>query len=252
MRVDQLTSFIEALPIPRRSEAPETTETAPTVDIDNLPDGIVSGSTMIGFEPDLSSELRKSISLCLTTAQKVAAADPVAVSPGLWVDRHDMALRRLNWVSTGGGTIFTERAVSNIAVHKAIIPFLTAAFGPAASASSLIVTAIKQMQQMNAKAPWITVYERESRRFDISEYRFATVASANDTVVLRIAAARFIAQQERIQVLFFKKNDVDVQFRLASRILTADPDLLEDMNPSLDQKLKGHTEGFIDGLKFGS
>jgi len=250
MHVESLPAFIESLPIPPGRTTLETTETAPTVDIDNLPDGIVSGSTMIGFEPDLSSELRKSVSLCLTAAQKVAEADPVSVSPDLWVDRHDMVLRGLNWVSTGGGTVYTDRAVSNIAVHKAIIPFLTAAFGPAAAASSLIVKALKQMQQMNADAPWITIFERESRRYDVSEFRFATASTADDTVVLRVAAARFIARQERVQVLFFKKNDVDVQFRLASRILTANPDLLESMNASLDQKLQGHTDNFIDSLNF--
>ncbi|SDF48332.1 hypothetical protein [Limimaricola pyoseonensis] len=252
MLAEQLPSFIEALPIPPEPGGSETAESAPKVEINDLPDGIVSGSTMIGFEPDLSSELRKSISLCLTAAQKVAQADPVVVSPRLWVDRHDMILRGLNWVSTGGGTVFTDHAVSNVAVHKAIIPFLSAAFAPAASASSLIVTAIKQMKKMDEEAPWITLYERESRRFDVSEYRFATAATTNDTVVLRIAAARFVAQQERIQVLFFKKNDVDVQFQLASRTMTANPGLLEDMNAPLERKLKGHTEDFIDGIQIGS
>lgn len=251
MRIENMSAFIEALPITDPHESVLLTEAAPSVDINNLPEGIVSGSTMIGFEPDLSTELRKSVALCLTAAQKVAKADSVAASPDLWVERHDMVLRGLNWVSTGGGTVFTERDVSNMAVHKAIIPFLTAAFGTAATATSLIITAIEQMQQMNANAPWITLFERESRRFDVSEYRFATVGLSNGIVVLRLAAARFIAQQERVQVLFFKRNDLQVSFNLASRVLTANTDLLEEMNESLARKLLGHTNDFVEELDFG-
>lgn len=248
MLVEQLPTYIASLPIPK------STTVAPmdaVQDLDNLPDGIVSGSTMIGFEPDLDSELRKSVALSLTAAQKVASADSVVVSPDLWVQRHEMVLRGLNWTTAAGGTAFTERAVSNVAVHKAIIPFLTAVFGPAVAATSLIISALQQLRKMNEDSPWITIFEQESRRFDITEFRFATASLENGTVMLRFAAVRFVATGERLQILFFKKNDVDVYFRLATRTMAANPDLLESMNGSLQQKLQGHTDDFISGLDLG-
>ncbi|WP_427969803.1 hypothetical protein [Altererythrobacter sp.] len=220
------------------------------LDIDNLPDGVISGSTLIGFEAGLSRELRASVALCLTAAQKVASADSVAISPDLWVERHHMVLSGLNWVSTDGREVFTERTAKNVAVHKAIIPFLTAAFGPAVTATSLIVKAIEQIRKMQEDVPWITLFERESRRYDVSEFRFATAAEQNGTVVLRFAAARFSARQERLQILFFKKNDIDVSFRLASRTMTANADLLESMNSALAAKLQGHTDRYIAALDF--
>jgi len=247
--LEKLTTFIERLPIPAPIKVTEDIATAPTVDVDNLPGGIVSGSTMIGFEPDLSSELRASVALSLTAAQKVAEADSVVSSPDLWVERHHMVLKGMNWVSTSGGDLYTERSMSNIAMHKAIIPFLMAAFGPAATAASLIVTAIEQLEKMEVDKPWITLFERESRRFDISEFRFATASLENRNVVLRFAAARFIARQERFQILFFKKNDIDVNFKLANRTMTANPELLESMNSPLKAKLKGKTDNFIASLK---
>ncbi|MBY6068815.1 hypothetical protein KUW17_18880 [Leisingera aquaemixtae] len=253
MLLEELSTFIDELPIPpsiKTTEALGAAETTPSIDTNNLPQGIVSGSTMIGFEPNLSEELRSSVALCLTAAQKVANTDSVASSPDLWVQRHQMVLEGLNWVTTAGGDVYTERSVSNIAVHKAIIPFLTAAFGPSAKAASLIITAIEQLQKIEEDKPWITLFERESRRFDISEFRFATAGMESGNVVLRFAAARFLAKQERLQILFFKKNDIDVRFKLASRTMTANPDLLESMNVKLKSKLEGATDDFISSLDF--
>ena len=250
MFLEELSTFIENLPIPISTEESAGTAVAPIVDINNLPDKIISGSTMIGFEPDLAQEFRSSVALSLTAAQKVASADSVVSSPDLWIKRHQMVLEGLNWVTTAGGEVYTERSVSNIAVHKAIIPFLTAAFGPAAAASSLIVTALEQLQKMEEEKPWITLFEQESRRFDISEFRFATAGMESGNVVLRYAAARFLAKQERLQILFFKKNDVDVHFKLANRTMTANPDLLEAMNSALKAKLASETDNFITSLEF--
>lgn len=250
MLLEEVSTFIENLPIPISTEENADEISTPTVDVNNLPDQVISGSTMIGFEPDLSQELRASVALSLTAAQKVANADTVASSPDLWVKRHQMVLEGLNWVTTDGGDVYTERGVSNIAVHKAIMPFLAAAFGPAAAASSLITTALQQLQQMEEDKPWITLFERESRRFDISEFRFATAGKESGNLVLRYAAARFLAKQERLQILFFKKNDIDVRFKLASRTMTANPDLLETMNDALKAKLVNETDNFITSLEF--
>ncbi len=248
MLVESLPTFIENLPIPE--PAAKEAATASPVDITNLPDGVICGSTMIGFDAGLSSDLRTSVALCLTAAQKVAKADSVVASPDLWVDRHDMVLRGLNWISTTGGELRTERNLTNVSVHKAIIPFLTAAFGPASTAASLIVTAIEQLRKMDEEKPWITLFESESRRFDVSEFRFATAGAENGTVVLRFAAARFVARQERMQILFFKKNDIEIDFKLASRTMTANPELLKSMNAALQEKLQNQTDDFIAGLDF--
>lgn len=259
MLLQELPAFIENLPIRAPITTIETTESGatqpvvsvPEVDFDNLPDGIVSGSTMIGFDPDLTSELRASVALCLTAAQKVADADSVVSSPDLWVERHHMVLTGLNWISTAGQDIYTERNAINVSVHKAIIPYLTAAFGPAATATSLIVKALQQLQQMQQNQPWITLFEKESRRYDISEFRFATAGMESGNVVLRFAAARFLVRHERLQILFFKKNDVDVRFKLASRTLSANPELLDSMNADLKAKLQGETDNFIAAMDFG-
>lgn len=259
MLLEQLPKFIDNLPIQApigtlegvESGAVEASVTVPPVDVENLPDGIVSGSTMIGFDPGLASELRASVAYCLTAAQKVAAADSVVSSPDLWVERHHMVLKGLNWISTSGYEVYNERSSTNVAVHKAIIPFLVSAFGPAAAAGSAIVKALEQMQQMQQDQPWITLFQKESRRYDVSEFRFATAGLENGNVVLRFAAARFLVKHERLQVLFFKKNDVDVRFKLASRTMSANPDLLKSMNQALKNKLEGETDNFITALDFG-
>lgn len=248
MLTDMTRHFIERMPLPQISLETALEPETPGIDIDDLPDGIVNGSSMLAFDPSIGPELRSSVALSLLAAQKVASADSVAITPDLWVQRHDMVLRGLNWFSVAGGDVVSNTKTTGASVHEAILPFLAAAFGPAAAAGAMIITALEQMSKMDEGTPWIRLFNRESRRFDVSEYRFATVEDVGNAVVLRLAAARFLAVKETIQVLFFKFRDVDVDFTVANSTLSANANLLEAMNGDLKAKLQAHTRGFIDAL----
>jgi hypothetical protein len=54
----------------------EDTSAINTIDIDNLPAGIVTGSNLIQFPADASPELKSSVALSLLAAQRVATNDP--------------------------------------------------------------------------------------------------------------------------------------------------------------------------------
>ncbi len=115
------------------------------------------------------------VTLSLLAAQRVAAHDSVLQNPDQWLDRHKTVLQNLLWAVESDEEVTSKFSDTNVAVHQAIIPFLVAAFGPAAAATSLIITALKQLQTMEKDQPWITLFDRESRRFEVSEYLFTTV-----------------------------------------------------------------------------
>ena len=249
MQSAALRSYIANLPVgaPLSSMAEET-KAVNTIDIDNLPNGIVTGSNLIQFPSDASPELKSSVALSLLAAQRVATNDPVVLSPAQWLDRHNTVLQNLNWRNEGGGVAKSQFDSIDVAVHQAIIPFLTAAFGGAVAAGALILTALKQLQEMDKDAPWITLFDRQSRRFEVTEYQFSVVQVVGDTVHLKVAAARLNASFGKTQVLFFKLKTQKAEFEQANQAFSMEATLLTEMNADLKVKLMALTKSFIRSL----
>jgi hypothetical protein len=226
----------------------EDTAAVNTVDIDNLPNGIVTGSNLIQFPTDASPELKSSVALSLLAAQRVASNDSVVLSPAQWLDRHNTVLQNLNWRNEGGGVTKSQFDSIDLAVHQAIIPFLTAAFAGALGAGALILTALKQLREMDKDSPWITLFDRQSRRFDVTEYQFSVVQVIGDTVHLKLAAARLNASFGKTQVLFFKLKHQNAEFEQANQSFSSEAILLTEMNADLKVKLMALTKSFIRSL----
>jgi hypothetical protein len=248
MQSEVLRGYIANLPVgaPLSSMAEDTAIN--TIDIDNLPNGIVTGSNLIQFPAEASPELKSSVALSLLAAQRVATNDSVVLSPAQWFDRHNTVLQNLNWRKEGGGVVKSYFNSIDVAVHQAIIPFLTTALGGAVAAGALILTALKQLQEMDKDAPWITLFDQQSRRFDVTEYQFSIVKVDGDTVHLKMAAARFNASYGRTQVLFFKLKTQRAEFEQANQSFSSEAALLTEMNADLKVKLMTLTKSFIRSL----
>ena len=239
--------YISALPVgpvPKELEGIDVQ----SVDIDKLPNALITGSNLIQFPSATSPELKSSVALSLLAAQRVASNDNVVQTPDQWLQRHNTVLENLNWLHEGGGFVNSQFRSINVAVHQAIIPFLTAAFGPAAAAGALILIALKQLQEMDKSSPWITLFDQQSRRFNISEYQFSVVQVTDSHVQLKLASARFDASYGQTQVLFFKIKQEHAAFQSASGTYSTEADLLAEMNATLKAKLASFTSSFIKSL----
>ncbi len=212
-------------------------EKVAALDIDNLPDGVVTGSNLIQFSKEASPEIRSSVALSLLAAQRVATVDPVLVTPQDWVERHNTVLRNLNWRVGAGGFVESKFDNVNVALHEAIIPFLTSVFGPIGAAGSLIITALKQLKEMDKNSPWITLFDRESRHFNVTQYQFSMVQVVGNDVTLKLACARLNAFYGLTQVLFIKVKEESAKFEAANQELKTDPYFLAEMNKDLKAKL---------------
>jgi len=248
MLSESMRSYISNLPIGAYRAAAPQPGVVTAVDIDNLPEGVVTGSNLIQFPKDASPEIKSSVALSLLAAQRVASNDTVIGTPQQWIERHNTVLTNLNWLVRGGGTVESEFKNINVAVHEAVIPFLTAAFGGAVAAGALILTALRQLKEMDKNSPWITLFNQESRRFDVTEYQFSVVQVAGDQVTMKLASARFNASFGKTQVLFFKVTKQTAKFESASSDLSATSSLLIEMNDGLKTKLAGFTRDYITSL----
>lgn len=252
MSLETTRSYIATLDVePAGDSLPQMASTRSdpltSVNVDDLPSGIVTGSQMIAFPENVSATLKSSVALSLLAAQRVATNDPAVQDPDKWIDRYNTVLGNLNWTVEGGGSVQSTFDSNSVLVHEAILPFLTAAFGGAA-AGTLIVTALKELSSLNHGAPWITLFERESRRFDVSEYHFVAVETEGSVTRLKIAAARFDASYGRTQVLFFRVTDQSARFTAANSTLYADTVLQEGIADALKAKLHGQATRFIASL----
>jgi len=226
---------------------PQDEAAVKAVDINNLPNGMVTGSNLIQFPATASPEVKASVALSLLAARRVASNDHVLKTPDQWIERHNTVLENLNWLVERGGTVQSQMQGLNVAVHKAIIPFLTAAFGGTA-VGALILAALNNLQSMDQNSPWITLFDQQSRRFDVTEYMFTVVDVVGDQVHMKMASARFDASFGTTQVLFFKLSKQQAQFQSVSESLSAQASLLADLNADLKVKLANVTRSFIQSL----
>jgi hypothetical protein len=245
-----LPTYIANLPIgsPALGLAAEDENLVGVIDPNNLPDGVVTGGNLVEFDGEVSPALRTSVALSLLAAQRVATNDQVVANPDQWLNRYLTVLENLNWTVEGGGKVEQAFDSINVGVHQAIIPFLTAALGGPVAATSLIVTALKQLKTMDEDSPWITLFDRESRRFNVSEYHFTRVAVQADRVLLHLSAARFDATYGKTQVLFFKITKQKARFEMVNSRLAADTQLLILSLDALKTKLGALTNDFIRNL----
>jgi hypothetical protein len=136
----------------------------------------------------------------------------------------------------------------NVAVHQAIIPLLTAVFGGPVTAPVVIMAVLKNLQSMDQESPWITLFDQQSRRFNVSEYTFSVVQVSGGQVHVSMASARLDASFGTTQVLFFKLKKEEAAYQSASSKMSAQVDLLTELNADLKVKLATATKAFIAAL----
>jgi hypothetical protein len=217
------------------NEAPSA---PPQLDLSTLPDVVVSGTTLIDFSAAKDVVVRSSVSLAMLFASRVATK---AMQPGIddeddWLARYAQALAEIGFRVSGMSVVHSEIKKKNVAVHKAIIPFLTLAFGGAA-VGPVIISVLKNLQEMDADSPWITLFDKQSRRFDVSEMHFAAVSETATETSIRYAVARLHVETGQTRILFFKFSKTGAKFDSTSTTMTADIGLLAMIEPKLRERL---------------
>lgn len=222
----------------------ESNVTDPALDLDKLPQGVVSGNTLIDYSAT-SEAMRGGISLALAFANRTALAE---LGPGS--DEDDFfAAYKSNLVRVGfnvsqGAFVKSTFKKKGLAVHKAIIPFLTAALG-GVGVGPVLFSLLQNLQSTDSDRPWITLFDRETRMFETREMHFAAAASDNVLTSVRHVAARLFFVDKKTNVLFFKISEMTAEFESATMTLSINNGLLSSIEPALRERLSASAMDFI-------
>jgi hypothetical protein len=249
MSIEDTLNFVETAPL---SEAPPGVESATEAEpppLDQLPSGLVSGNTLIDFSKVATGQLRSAVSLALLFAARAADAQfGPKPDEDRWFAAYKSNLRRLGFLVPETAVAKSRFEKQGIFVHKAIIPFLTIAFG-GAGLGPVILAALQNLQEVDKDKPWITLFDRESRRFTTREMSFAAVEHSGSQSVVRHVSARLNFDQSETNILFFRISETTAEFESATTTMSADDALLTRIEPRLRQRLEADIFSFIAEAK---
>ncbi|WP_439669201.1 hypothetical protein DAMDJJ_28090 [Cupriavidus necator] len=217
----------------------------PGLQLDKLPAGVVAGNTLIDYSGTASDEMRSAVSLAMVFAGRVAAKQVGKDAPeDEWLAAYQTALGQLGF-SVGGTAMQRARfSKKGLLVHNAIIPFLTIALG-GAGVGPVILAALHNLQEMDKDRPWVTLFDRESRRHESRELHFAAIASDSTTTTIRHVIARLAYEATTTNVLFLKIDDVTAEFESATTQIIGNNQLLATIAPKLRERMEQDIGGYI-------
>lgn len=230
-----------AIDQPRPVALKAVTRRRPETDTARLPRAVVTGPALVDFSNATDPVIRSGVALALLFASRVAGP---ATDADDWLGRYTDSLDRLGFARAGQAMVDTSFDKAGIAVHQAIIPFLTIALG-GATLGPVILAGLQNLAEADADAPWITLYDRQSRRFDAQELHFATVSSTATQTHIRYAIARLSARVSSTGILFAKLGHAEAQFQSAAMTMAADNALLAKIEPALRARLAEQSQDYI-------
>jgi hypothetical protein len=245
--------FIGAVVLPppprvRRSVGPTSAEI-----MASLPQTIVAGSNLIAFDEATSATVRSAVSDALLLAQLAAdAAKDTVRTPVEWYAKHREVLGNLGWREAAYSQVEEKFSSNDAVVHKAIIPFLTVAFGAAAAAGSLIIEALNQLSEMDKKSNWMTLYNRKSKRLGVTDLQFTAVERQGDDITAKLVGAVLSGDYGKTQVLFFQFKSGEADFRLVRGSFSTPENSLALIEEKLRAKLDKFIPAFIAEVDIGS
>jgi hypothetical protein len=234
----EIASYIQSLDL---SAAPTrgASEQEPPPAFKSVAQAVTVGSRMAEFSAAVPQSVRLSISngllLGQLAADKATAGNP---DPVAYFGAFDSVMKKIGWQITSSG--LTQQTISdqNAELHKAIIPIVSAIFGPGAAASSTIIAVLKGLQSMDQDAPWITVFQQKSTKVKAANFGLSYVdGDGGAGATLKAAYFALQASDNLTQVLFFKFQSSDATMKSGQCQMSLSQQTLATLGDALQQKV---------------
>ncbi len=212
---------------------------------------VAVGSQIAEFASSVPADLRPQITNSFLLAQLAANKDHggQAGEPRKWYERYVEVLANIGWVIEGEDFSKQEVGGSAIEVHKAIMPVLTVALGPAVAAAAMVTAVLKGLQEMDKDTPWITLFDRESRRASANQFQ-VSYAEAPEGKAPRVSLAAFELNAKRsvTQVLFFKFSGSEATLEHVSSKLSMNESIFRTVQPVVEDKVADYVTGYVTDI----
>ncbi len=232
--------YIETLDLPEappRRGGPDDQEPPPS--FQSVAQAVSVGSQMTEFSSKVPQSTRPAISNGLLLGQLAAdkatagRGDPIA-----WFNAYNSVMKQIGWQSTLSELNQQTISDRNAALHRAIIPIVTAIFGPAVAASSIIISILNGLDSMDRDAPWITLFQRKSNKVAASNFGLSYVdGGEGGGATLKTVYFALQGSQDRTQVLFFKFMSSDATMKSAQCQMSLSPETISMSGATLQQKV---------------
>ena len=239
-------AYLMSLELPE----PEASEFESAPDFTTQPQAVAVGSQLTEFTAAVSTDARSAISNTLLLAQLAAnkAADQAA-DVFAWYAKYCAVLQGIGWQSQDLDFQGQTTTQQDLDVHKAIIPVVALALGPAAAAASIVLAVLKGLQDMNASSPWVTLFNKQSQHASGAKFQVTYVDSDGaGQPQLTLCCFAVEAQQTLTQVLFFKFSGQKVQLKQSTGKLGVTLERLNGDRAAIAGRVDSFIAGNIQGI----
>jgi hypothetical protein len=243
-------AFIEGVKLPTapsRVRARGLTD-APPIELKTTEaQSMVVGSGLIVAAEKVPVQTREDLINCTLFAQLAASAevgDPKRISQ--WYTAYFRTLTALGWAQSDTQFEEYQFGSKNAEAHQAIIKVLTVLLGPQAAALMIVKTALDALQSMNENAPWITLFDRQSKTGKSARFQVAT-AELDVSGLLQTALVGFelAATSTLTQVLFFRYSSSSTKLKYAAGKATIYESALRDQREAIASRLAAYRTAYV-------
>ena len=208
---------------------------------------LVIGSDVVSFGTGVEAEFRQAIADSALFAQLAALhqvgsnADPMA-----FFSAYFEWLMKLGWIEQSRDTAELEIKGGGFDVHTAITGVITAFLAPIAGAAAAVLAVLNGLHQMNATAPFITLFNKRSTHQKIGKFQFTYVRKQDDGALLaQMAAFGLVAEEAITQILFFQLHAHNSSVHRSLGALSIAPAALDGIRAQLAGKVQAFRQSMI-------
>jgi hypothetical protein len=239
----------EIVPAARTRDAEPSSAVAMAFDTAKNQAAVV-GSDIVSFVQGVTPERREAILNSSMLAQLVAKkkiSDPTKLFA--WYDSYFDTLSNIGWVIQDKSFAEYQEESQNFEAHEAILAIATLLLGPAPTALAIVKTTIEALEKMGTDSPFITLFDRESRRARTAKFQISLAEQGPDgQFFVTLMAFALEAKSTLTQVLFFKSKSSEARLRHSSGKVTINTSVLDAVSPAIKQKLTNHAVEFVKQL----
>lgn len=209
---------------------------------------VTVGSQIASFARDVEPELREKIANGFLFAQQAAnkqiegAADASTLA---WYKTYVHVLTQIGWTTEEDAKLDRIIKGTSVQVHKEVIPIITAALGPAAAASALVVKVLEGLSQMDADSRWFTIFDSASQRAEANQFQMSHIDKVEGAPRINLVNFELSAERSVKQVLFFKLDTNNAELRHTETDIAVNEPIFSQVAPIIAERLQDRVRQFV-------